>query len=65
MNPFHRLTHLVSCSEATRLVSQRQDRPLPWGERVKLGLHLAVCSACSRFERQMKFMREAMRRYRE
>ena len=53
----HRLTHLLSCKEASRLLSQAQDRPLALGERVKLRLHLAVCRACTRFARQLALMR--------
>ena len=61
---FHRLTHMVSCKEATRLLSQGEERRLSLGERVKLGLHLSVCGACSRFQAQLKLMREALARYR-
>ena len=60
----HRLTHLVSCKEASRLLSQRQDRALPLADRVKLALHLSVCVACSRFARQLAVMRKAIARYR-
>jgi hypothetical protein len=59
-----RLTHMLSCKEATRLLSQAQDRPLSLGERVKLRLHLLVCTACTRFARQLAFMRTALSRYR-
>ena len=59
-----RLTHMLSCREVTRLLSQAQDRPLALGERVKLRLHLVVCTACTRFERQLAFMRVALARYR-
>ena len=59
-----RLTHMLSCKEVTRLLSQAQDRPLAIGERVKLRLHLLVCTACTRFERQLAFMRTALSRYR-
>ncbi len=61
---FHRLTHMLSCKEATRLLSQAQDRPLTYSDRVKLRLHLAACVACTRFSRQLAFMREALSRYR-
>ena len=60
----HRLTHLVSCKEASRLLSQREERPLVAGERVKLALHLAACFACRRFARQLGVMRRALARYR-
>ena len=59
-----RLTHMLSCKEVTRLLSQAQDRPLALGERVKLRLHLVVCTACTRLERQLAFMRMALSRYR-
>ena len=61
---FRRLTHMLSCKEASRLLSQAQDRALTYGERVKLRLHLAACVACTRFSRQLAFMREAVSRYR-
>jgi hypothetical protein len=59
-----RLTHLVSCKEASRLLSQREDRALALADRLRLALHLAVCVACSRFERQLAVMRNAIARYR-
>ena len=52
------------CRDVTRLVSRAQDAPLPWRQRVRVRLHLSVCAACSRFERQLRFLREAARRYR-
>ena len=60
----HFLGHLLSCKEATRVVSQAQERTLSAFERWKLRMHLAVCDKCTRFERQIRFMREALRRYR-
>ena len=59
---WHRLTHVISCKEASRLLSQAQDRRLGRLERLKLRAHLALCDFCTRFEEQLKFMREAMRR---
>jgi hypothetical protein len=60
----HRLTHVISCKEASRLLSQQQDRPLAFLERLKLRLHLALCDVCTRFSGQLKMMREALHRYR-
>jgi hypothetical protein len=60
----HRLLHVISCKEASRLLSQAQDRELLWGERVKLRLHLALCDMCTRFSAQLRVMRRAMERYR-
>jgi hypothetical protein len=55
----------VTCKEATQLVSKMQDQRLSLGERLKLRLHLLICVACARFERQMRLLRVAMRKYRE
>lgn len=60
----HRLTHMLSCKEVSRLLSQAQERRLTVLERVKLHLHLRVCVACTRFARQLRFMRQALRQYR-
>ena len=60
----HRLLHVISCKEASRLLSEAQDRPLGWLERTKLRAHLALCDLCSRFSAQLAVMREAMQRYR-
>lgn len=66
MNSFNRLIgHLVSCKDVSHLVSEMQDRELTTVERWKLKWHLAVCTMCMAFEKQMRIMREAMRRYRQ
>lgn len=59
-----RLTHLVSCKEASRLLSQREERALALTERMTLALHLSVCIACTRFARQLVVIRRVMARYR-
>ena len=59
------LGHMISCREVSRLVSRGQDEALsPW-QRFRLRAHLAVCVACANFERQVRFLRVAMRKYRE
>ena len=52
----------ITCKHAHRLLSERLDRPLQGGDRWRLWLHLKVCEMCSRFERQIAFMRSAVRR---
>ena len=61
----HRLTHLLSCREVTRMVSRMQDAPASFSDRIKLRLHLLACDACTSFVRQMRVLRAAMRAYRE
>ena len=55
----------LTCKEASRLLSQSQDRSLGPGERLSLRLHLAVCDACTNVSRQLAFLRRALRRYRD
>jgi len=59
------LGHVISCKDASRLVSRREDARLGTWDRITLRLHLAVCAACTRFEQQIRFLRAAMRKYRE
>ena len=56
---------MLSCQEASRLLSQRQDRELGFWERLKLRAHLGLCDICTRFAKQLDFMREALHRYRD
>jgi hypothetical protein len=53
-----------TCKEVTALLVAREDRALPWIERVALRFHLAACEACPKMERQMLTMRNALRRWR-
>jgi len=55
----------LSCREASRLISESRDRDLALGERVTLRIHLGLCTACTRFTKQLDFLREAMKRYPE
>ena len=50
---------MLSCKEATRLMSQSMERPLTLGERLSLRLHLVICIGCRRAERQFRFLRDA------
>jgi hypothetical protein len=52
---------LLTCKEATRLVSQGLDRELAFDERVALRLHLAICLGCRRAGAQMGYLRKAVR----
>jgi hypothetical protein len=52
----------LSCKEASRLMSQAEDRELSAGERAALKLHLGVCKACRIAAEQFQDLRRAMRR---
>ena len=55
----------ISCQQASRLLSQREDERLPFGQRVKLRVHLSVCDACHNVSRQFATLRLAMQKWRE
>lgn len=49
-----------SCREVSRLISDMQERPLGWWDRVTLKFHLSICDNCVEFEKQVNFMSRAM-----
>ena len=52
---------MINCREASRLISQHADQPLPLARRVQLRLHLLVCDACTNFSRQVRQLRKGVR----
>ena len=55
----------VSCKEAARLMSRRQDAALSPAEQENLKNHLYACLSCRRFDVQLGFLRRLARRYGE
>lgn len=53
----------LSCREAARLMSLRQDTDLSPGEQEELKEHLYHCLSCRRFEAQLVFLRTLAERY--
>ncbi len=47
---------MLSCKEATRLVSEKLDADLPFWQRLSLRLHVLMCRACSRYTRQVTML---------
>ncbi|HEY0268306.1 MAG TPA: zf-HC2 domain-containing protein [Methyloradius sp.] len=54
---------MLSCKEASRLISQSLDRQLTVRERLSLRFHLLLCDMCTAFRRQLGVIRLAVRRY--
>jgi hypothetical protein len=54
---------MLSCKEATALMSQEQDRRLSLTERIGLRLHVLICAGCNNYRRQMHVLRAACRRF--
>lgn len=53
-----------SCKEVAALVIAREDQTLPVSEQLALRMHMAMCKACPKFERQVLSMRNAMKNWR-
>jgi len=53
---------MLTCKQASRLVSQSLDRPLSWSERARLRFHLFICDACTHFNRQLRLLSNAVKR---
>jgi hypothetical protein len=53
-----------TCKQVAALLVAQEDRKLPAVERVALRLHLAACSACPKFQRQLLTLRNVMRHWR-
>jgi len=54
---------MISCREASRLMSEKIDRRLGLSERFFLGLHLAMCKGCSMISKQITGLRKLIRAY--
>jgi hypothetical protein len=53
-----------TCKQVAALVVAREDCALPLADRLALRFHMAACSACPVFERQILTMREALGHWR-
>lgn len=53
----------ITCKDVSILISQAQDRPLTPADQLRLQAHLALCKACESFQRQMRFLRQALSRH--
>lgn len=60
-----KLGRLISCKEASRVISQMQEGDVSLPLYLRIRLHLLWCEACRRFEQQMRFLHRAMQRYRQ
>jgi len=54
---------MMNCRQATRLISESQERPLTFRERLLLKMHTMMCSGCRNFGRHMEILRKISRNY--
>ncbi len=57
------MSMMLNCKEATKLLSDSLEQPLPLLGRAGLKMHLLMCRFCSRFEKQLLFMRQLIHLY--
>jgi hypothetical protein len=50
------------CEDAARLLSDREERPLTFIEKVGLNIHLAICRGCRRYRRSLAILRQILKR---
>lgn len=54
---------MLSCKEITRLVSESLDQELPLQQRLAVQAHFRICELCLRYQKQLLFIRDTIRRY--
>jgi predicted anti-sigma-YlaC factor YlaD len=59
------MAFMLNCKQASRKLSEAEDRKLGLGERVGLWAHLGMCTACTNFSKQVVVLRKAMQQYRD
>jgi len=52
---------MMNCQQATRLMSEAQERTLSFRENVALRLHLLICSGCKNFSTQIPWLSQLMK----
>ena len=52
---------MLTCKEASRLLSQSMDGQLPPRKRLELRLHVWICRSCANFEKHLKYLRKAVK----
>jgi hypothetical protein len=53
---------MLTCKQASQIISQSLDNPLSWPDRIKLKFHLFICNACNRFNQQLRLLSGAVQR---
>lgn len=54
---------MKACAELTQLLSEAQDRKLSFAEKWAMRTHLVMCKGCRNYQKQLDFLRDAVRGY--
>ena len=47
---------MISCKEASRLISEMKDHDVTWRQRLSLRFHLLMCSMCRMYQRNLEML---------
>ncbi len=53
---------MLTCKQASQIISQSLDNPLSWQDRLRLKFHLFICDACTRFNQQLHLLNTVIKR---
>ena len=53
---------MPTCQEMTRLLSDAMDRSLPLHVRMRMLVHLVICTLCQRYQGQLRLIRQMLRK---
>ena len=53
-----------TCREVAAMLVAREDRDLGAADRLALRMHMVICEACPKFERQIMTLRNSMQQWR-
>jgi len=54
---------MLNCHNATKLMSESQERSLSVTEQMSLKLHVMMCKGCNNFQEQMGTLRKMTRTF--
>jgi sporulation-control protein spo0M len=54
---------MMNCRQATKLLSEKMERPLSAREKMTLRLHTVLCSSCRQFGHHLQEIREISKSY--
>ena len=54
---------MLTCRQATQLLSERQEQRLTWQSHTALNWHLMMCRSCRRFGQQIQTISQLSKQY--
>lgn len=54
---------MMNCQQATKLISDSQQRALSLPDKLSLKVHVMMCSGCKNFSLQVPFLSKVMKAY--